>query len=106
MEAFQAGRGVCGRETPSGGIVRILAFADHLHAQKPIEHFFLGSCIFISKEKSSTGFYHLVFICPPTMSSHARSALPIIPRCSSYVCLLSFSVCVHIIRKELRQQLA
>ena len=30
--------GVCGRETPSGGNTGILAFADHLHAQKPILH--------------------------------------------------------------------
>ena len=30
MEAFQAGGGVC----PSGGNTGILAFADHLHAQK------------------------------------------------------------------------
>jgi len=29
---------VCGRETPSGGNTGILAFADHLHAHKPIEH--------------------------------------------------------------------
>ena len=29
---------VCGRETPSGGNTGMLAFADHLHAQKPIEH--------------------------------------------------------------------
>ena len=30
--------GVCGRETPSGGNTGIVAFADHLHALKPIEH--------------------------------------------------------------------
>ena len=37
MDAFQAGGvGVCVRETPSGGNFEILAFADHLHAQKPI----------------------------------------------------------------------
>ena len=38
MEAFQAGGGVCGRETPSGENTGILAFADHLHARKPLEH--------------------------------------------------------------------
>ena len=31
MEAFQAGGGVCGRETPSWGNFGILVFADHLH---------------------------------------------------------------------------
>ena len=34
MEEFQAGG--CGGETPSGGITEILAFANHLHAQKLI----------------------------------------------------------------------
>ena len=36
MEVFQAGGGVCGRETPSGGNFGIVAFADHSHAQQPI----------------------------------------------------------------------
>ena len=26
------------KESPSGGNTEILAFADHVHAQKPIEH--------------------------------------------------------------------
>ena len=38
MEVFQAGGGVCGRETPSGGNTGMLAFPDHLHAQKPITY--------------------------------------------------------------------
>jgi len=29
---------VCGRETPSGGNLGILAFAEHLHALKPIQY--------------------------------------------------------------------
>ena len=33
MEAFQS---VCGTETPSGENKWIVAFADHLHAHKPI----------------------------------------------------------------------
>ena len=36
MEEFQAGVECVGRKTPSGGNFGILAFADHLHAQKPI----------------------------------------------------------------------
>ena len=36
MEVFQA---VCGWETPSGGDTGILAFADHVHAQKPIPYY-------------------------------------------------------------------
>jgi len=36
MEVFEAGGGVCGRETASGGNKGISAFADHLHAHKPI----------------------------------------------------------------------
>ena len=35
MEAF-----VCVRETPSGGYTGMLAFADHLHAHKPIFQLF------------------------------------------------------------------
>ena len=39
MEAFQEGGAGCVREkTPSGGNAGILAFADHLHAHKPLEH--------------------------------------------------------------------
>ena len=34
---------VCGRETASGGDTRMLTFADHLHAQKPIEHYEEGN---------------------------------------------------------------
>jgi len=29
---------MCGRETPYGRNFEMLAFADHLHAQKPIQH--------------------------------------------------------------------
>ena len=29
---------VCVRETPHGGNTIIVTFADHFHAQKPIEH--------------------------------------------------------------------
>ena len=36
MKAFQAGEGVCGRETPSGRNFGILAFGDYLHAHKPM----------------------------------------------------------------------
>ena len=35
---MQEGGAGCGRETPSGGNTGIVAFADHLHALKPMEH--------------------------------------------------------------------
>jgi len=38
MEAFQAVGAWLGRETPSGENFGILAFSDHLHAQKPTKH--------------------------------------------------------------------